>query len=168
MVAAGGKIISPHEHRSVGADCYVWLEARRDEAATMRPHAYCMECGVVRSRLPARGRPLGYFERAIANLTRVLEDHPRLPKLAQVQRLLILRSLAAIPAFGDPYSMDFETQRALFIQAIQRTRRDVDVELVEGVLPRDVYRARPAFAGLIGTAGGLPRRLAGGPASPPK
>jgi hypothetical protein len=140
---------------------HVWLETRHDEAATMRLHAYCMDCGAVRSRLPARGRPQGYFERAVANLKRVLEDHPRLPKLAQVQSHLILSSLAAIPAFDDPYSMDFETQRALFIQAVQRTRRDVDLELVEEVLPRDIKRARPAFIDLIGAAGGGPASVIG-------
>jgi hypothetical protein len=69
---------------------------------------------------------------------------------------LILTSLAAIPAFDDPYSMDFETQRELLIRAVQRIRRDVDSELIEEVLPRDIKRARPAFIDLIGTAGGGP------------
>jgi hypothetical protein len=100
---------------------------------------------------------MGYFERAVANLRRVLEDHPRLPKLAQVHSHLILSSLAAIPAFDDPYSIDFGTQRSLFIKAVQRARRDIDAVLVEEVLPRNIKRARPAFIDLIGAAGGGPR-----------
>jgi hypothetical protein len=99
---------------------------------------------------------MGYFQQAVANLKRLLEDHPRLPKLAQVQRHLILSSLLAISSFDDPYSMDFETQRALFLHAVQRTRRDIDAELVEEIMPRDLKRVRLAYIGTLRTAEGGP------------
>jgi hypothetical protein len=102
---------------------------------------------------------MGYFERAVGNLRHVLEDHPRLPKLAQIHSHLILSFLAAIPAFDDPYSIDFGTQRTLFIKAVQRARRDIDSILIEEVLPRDMKHARPAFINLIGGAGGGPASL---------
>ncbi len=140
---------SRHEHRSVRADERVWLEAIHEEAATMRLHGYCTDCGAVRSRRPMRGRPMGYFQQALANLMTSLEDRPRYPKLAQVHRHLIAKDIESIPEFADPYSMDFETQRKIFVDSVQRYRADLPIDLVEEVLPREPRAKRKAYIDLI-------------------
>lgn len=141
-----------HEHRSSPADRRLWLEVVYDEAATMRLHRYCLDCGAVRSMLPRRGHPLGHFERALANLKAYLEDDPHHPKLTQVHSHLIAAGLRAIPEFGDPYSMAFETQWAIFVELVQRYRPDLDVEFLERTMPREPRRARPAYIDLIASA----------------
>jgi len=138
-----------HVHQSVAADRRVWLEAIQDQAATMRLHAYCMDCGAVRSQLPLRGRPRGFFDKALANLRADLESNPRYPKLAQVHSHLIAKALDAVPDFGDPYSMDFETQLAIFMAAVQRVRPDLDADVIHACLPREPRRRRPAFIDLV-------------------
>jgi hypothetical protein len=155
-----------HEHRSSRADQRVWLERLPNEAATMDLHSFCLDCGAIRSRAVVRGRPLGFFERWIVNLTETLEDHPKYAKLVQVHRHLILRSIEATPEFGDPYSMPFDTQRHLFVLSVQRVRGDLPIELIEEAMPRPPRRSRPAFIDLIPTIqeqeGGSKRKAAGG------
>jgi len=138
-----------HEHRSGGADQSVWLEAVHDVASTTRLHPYCLECGAVRSLQPMKGRPLGYFERALATLKADLDRDPRYPKLAQVHSHLIAAALASIPDFGDPFSMPFETQWAIFVAAVQRFRSDLDADLIHAALPVEPRRKRPAVIELL-------------------
>jgi len=127
----------------------VWLEAIHDEAATIRLHTYCVDCGAVRSTLPMRGRPMGYFQHALANLKAILDHHPSLPKLAQVHSHLIAKALESIPDFGDPYSMPFETQWTIFYSMVKRYRPDLDDDLVEQALPREPRRSKPAFIDVL-------------------
>ncbi len=143
-----------HEHRNIGADKRLWLEAVHDEAATMRLHAFCTDCGAVRSRLPMRGRPMGYFQQALANLKATLEDHPRYPKLAQVHGHMIAKAFESIPDFADPYSMDFETQRMIFVGSVQRCRPDLPFDFLEEILPREPRTRRKAYIDLIASEGG--------------
>ena len=143
-----------HTHRPGGADQRLWLEAIPDQASTTRLHPYCLDCGAVRSMLPLRGRPLGYFEQALANLKADLEGNPRYPKLAQVHSHLIAKALEAVPDFDDPYSMDFETQLAIFREAVRRCRPDLDEDLLLQVLPREPRARRKTYIELIGTLGG--------------
>ncbi len=140
---------SRHEPRTVGADKRVWLEAVYDEAATMRLHGFCTDCGAVRSRLPMRGRPMGYFAQALANLKAILEDHPKYRKLAQVHSHLIQKALEAVPDFEDPYPMPFETQWSIFLHAVQRYRPELDVDFIRSALPREPRRVMPAFLDLV-------------------
>ncbi len=144
-----------HEHRGCRADERVWLERFLDEAATMSLHSFCVECGGVQSTLPIRGRPMGFFERAIANLKADLEDNPRHPKLVQVHSHLIAKALASIPDFDDPYTMAYETQWTIFVSTVQRFRPDLDVEFIERALPREPRRHRPAVIDLIASMGGM-------------
>ncbi len=153
---------TPHEHRSAPAKGRLWLEAIPDQAATMRLHPYCVECGAVRSMSPAQGRPLGTFLQAIANLKIQLEDNPRYPKLAQVHSHLIAKALESIPSFGDPYSMPLETQWTLFVEAVRRYRPDLDEDLLSRVLPRELKRPRRAYFDLL-TSTEEKRNHAGGP-----
>ncbi len=138
-----------HEHRTSRADERLWLEAVHDEAATIRLHAYCVDCGAVRSMLPKRGRPMGHFQRALGNLEGILEDHPKYAKLAQVHARLIAKTLEKIPDFDDPFSMPYDTQWAIFVAAVQRARPDLPIELLEDALPREPRKVRPAFIDLI-------------------
>ena len=141
----------PHEHRLSRSDQRIWLERVPDEAATMGLHPYCIDCGAVRSMLPTPGRPTGFFERWVMNLTSILEDHPKYAKMAQVHRHLIVRAVEAVPDFGDPFSMPFDTQRALFLTAVQRVRRDIPLELVEDAMPPEPGRLRPALINFAST-----------------
>ncbi len=137
-----------HVHRSAKADERVWLETLPDQAASMRLHSFCVECGAVRSRLPARGRSIGFFHNAIANLKAILDHHPNLPKLAQVHSHLIAKALASISDFGDPYSMSYEVQWAIFLRSVQRVRPDLPVDLIEYAMPREPFRRRRPFIDL--------------------
>jgi hypothetical protein len=103
---------------------------------------------------------MGYFERAIANLKADLEHHPTYPKLAQVHSRLIAKSLERITDFGDPYSMDFETQWDLFLAAVQRVRPDLDLDFLRRVLPREERGHRPAYINLIDAKGGAKEKRA--------
>ncbi len=141
--------VQPHEHRSSRADERLWLEAVHDEAATIRLHAYCVDCGAVRSMLPKRGRPIGHFQKALGNLQAILADHPKYHKLTQVHARLIAKALEAVPDFDDPYSMPYDTQWAIFVASVQRVRPDLPIDLLEDALPREPRKARPAFIDLI-------------------
>jgi|GEM_PF-4719722 len=147
-----GEDPSTHEHRSVPTDRRVWLERLPDQAATMRLHPYCVDCGAVRSRQAVRGRPIGFFERWLANLKGILEDHPKYARLVQVHGHLIQRDLASVPDFGDPYSMAFESQRILFLAAVQRVRRDLPIDFLEDAMPREPRRRHLAFIDVFPTA----------------
>ena len=108
-------------------------------------HAYCLDCGSVRSRLSGPGRPSGFFHHAIGNLQAILEDHPKYSKLAQVHARLIGKALESIPDFGDPYSMSYEDQWAVFLRSVQRVRPDLPVDLIECVMPREPRRRQRPF-----------------------
>ena len=145
-----------HEHRSVGSDRRVWLEILPDEAATMRLHWYCQECGAVKTELPLRGRPMGYFDQAVSTLKILLEDHPKYRPLAQVQSHLISKALRDIPDFDDPYSMAFGIQWDLFLHTVQRVRPDIPIDLIEEALPREPRKRRAAYIDVIApNQGGL-------------
>jgi hypothetical protein len=127
-------------------------------------HSFCLDCGAIRSTLVARGRPFGFFERWLVNLTGILEGHPKYAKLVQVHGRLILQAIRAIPDFADPYSMPFETQRGLFLASVQRLRRDLPLEFIEDATPRTPRPERPAFIDLIATPkekGGTIGRITG-------
>ncbi len=134
-----------HLHRSARADQRLWLERVPDQAASMGLHAYCLDCGSVRSMLPRPGRPAGFFHHAIGNLQAILEDHPKYAKLAQVHARLIGKALDSIPDFGDPYSMSYENQWAMFLRSVQHVRPDLPVDLIECVMPREPHRRRRPF-----------------------
>lgn len=142
----------PHRHRSGGADERLWLEAIPDVASTARLHRYCLECGAVQSLQAAKGRPLGYFERALANLKAGLEHETRYPKLAQIHSHLIAKALQSIPDFGDPYSMPFEAQWTIYVSQVQRVRPDLDIDLLRNALPHERRRPRPAYIDLLASA----------------
>lgn len=120
----------------------------------MRLHTYCLDCGTVRSSLPMRGRPLGYFDQALANLKADLEHDPHYPKLAQVHSRLIAKAIRSVPDFGDPYSMDFETQLSIFVEAVRRCRRDLNEDFVAQALPREPKVRRKTYIEFISTVGG--------------
>ena len=141
-----------HRHRSGGADERLWLEAIPDVASTARLHRYCLECGAVQSLQAAKGRPLGYFERALANLKAELEHETRYPKLAQIHSHLIAKALKSIPDFGDPYSMPFEAQWTIYVSQVQRVRPDLDIDLLRNALPHERRRPRPAYIDLLASA----------------
>lgn len=134
-----------HAHRSARSDERVWLERLPNQAATMGLHAFCVDCGSVRSRLPGAGRSAGFFHHAIGNLQTVLENHPKYGKLAQVHARLIGKALESIPDFGDPYSMSYGDQWAVFLRSVQRVRPDLPVDLIECVMPREPRRKRRPF-----------------------
>ncbi len=138
-----------HSHRSGGADQRVWLEALPDVASTARLHSYCLDCGAVRALQEAGGRPFGYFERALANLKADLEDDARYPKLAQIHSHLIAKALTSIPDFGDPYSMAFEAQWAIYVSQVQRVRPDLDIDRIRRAVPRERRRPRPTYIDLV-------------------
>ena len=138
-----------HTHRSTRADERVWLERIHDEAATMGLHGFCLDCGAVRSMLPKRGRPLGFFHKALGNLQATLDGHPKYAKLAQVHARLIGKALDGVPDFGDPYSMAYETQWIVFLGAVQRVRPDLPIDLIEEALPREPHRRQRPFIDVL-------------------
>lgn len=147
-----------HAQRSARADERVWLERLPDRAATMGLHAFCLDCGTVRSRLPRPGRSLSFFYNAIGALGSILEKHPECGKLAQVQGRLIAKAIETVPEFGDQYSMSYETQWAIFVKCVQRVRPDVEIDVIERALPRQPRRTTAAVVDVVVARKGLSSR----------
>lgn len=142
-----------HEHVDCPPDRRTWLEAREDEAATMRPHAFCVRCGKVKHLAGPRAKPLGFYLSGLAALKDHLAGSAARPKMTQSQSRLITKALEGLPDFEDGYALGREAQARLYVEAVQRVRPDLDPELVLRMLPRTRRDRRPLLDCFPPTAG---------------
>ncbi len=62
-----------------------WLERRIDQAATMRPHAYCVTWWKVQNIDGPRARKLGFYLSGLSALKEYLERNAKYGKMTQSQ-----------------------------------------------------------------------------------
>lgn len=143
-----------HEHVDCAPAERAWLESHVDQAATMRPHLYCVGCGRVKALGGPRARRLGFYLSGLAALKGYLEGSPAHRKMTQSESRLIAKGLEALPDFEDPYGLSREVQARLYLEAVRRTRPDLDGELVLRLLPQTRRKEWKAwFATMPSTAG---------------
>lgn len=116
----------PHEHVDCAPDQRRWLESKVDQAATMRPHAFCMTCGKVKNLGGPRAQALGYYLAGLSALKEHLVRSKRYHKMTQSQNRLIHKDLARLEGFDDTYGMDLT---AMGKRMENRTRRLVAMAL---------------------------------------
>ncbi len=99
-------------HESCGRAERIWLPYDvRGGQAGLKPHPYCIHCGVVKNISSDRARPLGYY----------INELTKLP-LTKVQIRLILKELEAM-GFDDTYSMTGTAQDEVFRRVVKKYHR---------------------------------------------
>jgi len=96
------------KHESCGAAEKVWLPYEfEDRSRGLRPHSYCIHCGVVKNISSDRAKPMGYY-------TNILAKMP----ITKVQMRLIVKDLEG-RNFDDIYSMMRSEQEKVFSSVVQ-------------------------------------------------
>jgi len=97
------------KHESCGAAEKVWLPYKFEgRSKGLKPHPYCIHCGVVKNISPDRAKPLGYYVNMLAK-----------KPITKVQMRLIIKELEA-QGFDDAYSMTKSAQEEIFISVIRK------------------------------------------------
>ena len=97
------------EHKSCGAAEKVWLPYEFDgRSRGLKPHSYCIHCGVVRNISAKRAKPMGYYTNMLA----------RMP-ITKVQMRLIVKELERLD-FDDAYFMTRTEQEEVFSSVVQK------------------------------------------------
>ena len=97
------------EHKGCGAAEKVWLPYEYEERSRgLKPHSYCIHCGVVKNISPDRAKPMGYYTNMLA----------RMP-ITKVQMRLIVKELENMD-FDDAYSMTKSAQEKVFSSVVQK------------------------------------------------
>ncbi len=101
------------EHKMSGSREKVWLpyyfEGRE---RGLKPHPYCIECGLIKNLSSERPRSLGYFMNLISELG---SRH----KIAKVQVRLIAMEMEKLQ-MDDKFGMDRKQQEDLFVDITTR------------------------------------------------
>lgn len=139
-----------HEHMDCPPYQKRWLERRQDQAATMRPHVYCVTCGKVKNLDGPRAKKLGYYLNGLAALKEYLERSVTHAKMTQSQSRLITKALEGLDEFEDPYSLSLDVQAQLYLGAVRSVRPDLDEELVLRLLPRTKRKPRKPLIKVMG------------------
>ena len=101
-------------HRSCGAIEKVWLPVEfRDRVIGLKPHPYCLDCGVIKNISPDRPRRIGYYINVISSISRIY-------RVSQAQIRLIVNELQAIEDFEDNYCMSAAAQEKIFIAIVKK------------------------------------------------
>ncbi|MGA9098050.1 MAG: hypothetical protein WB392_03875 [Methanotrichaceae archaeon] len=101
------------EHKSCGSTEKVWLPYYYDgRIRGLKPHPYCMDCGLIKNLSSDRPRAIGYYMNTLSELS-------KLYKSAQVQMRLISQEFER-QRLNDPYGMDRQQQEKLFIDIVKR------------------------------------------------
>ncbi|HJH25605.1 MAG TPA: hypothetical protein C5S37_02280 [Methanophagales archaeon] len=97
------------KHKSCGAAEKVWLPYEVDgRSRGLKPHSYCVHCGVVKTISPDRAKRMGYY-------TNIL---PRVG-ITKVQIRLIAKELEKTD-FDDVYFITRSQQETLFVRAVKK------------------------------------------------
>lgn len=147
-VAGGGG----HQHVDCPPNQRRWLERTLGQAATMRPHAYCVACGRVKNTDGPSGRRLGFYLSGLSALKEYLGRRSDRGKMTQSQSRLITKALEGLEDFDDPYGWGLEVQARLYLQTVKRVRPDLENELVLRLLPKGERRSKKPFLETMGGA----------------
>ena len=97
------------KHESCGAAEKVWLPYEYvGRSRGLKPHSYCIRCGVVKNISSDKAKPMGYYTNRLA----------RMP-ITKVQIRLIVKELE-IKDFDDTYSMTRTEQEKIFSSVVQQ------------------------------------------------
>ncbi len=132
----GQDVVKHHEHRDCPPQERPWLESRLGQAGTMRPHAFCVTCGKVKTLEGPRARALGFFLSGLSALKEHLERDVQRFKLTQTQSRLSSKDLERFGEFEDTYGLTLGAQIRLYLDAVHRVRPDLEEELVIRLLPK--------------------------------
>ncbi len=102
----------------------------------MRPHAFCVTCGKVKTLDGPKARALGYFLSGLSGLKEHLDRDVQRFKLTQTQSRLISKDLERFGEFEDTYGLTLGAQIRLYLDAVHRVRPDLEEELVIRLLPK--------------------------------
>ncbi len=132
----GQEVVEHHEHRDCPPQERPWLESRLGQAGTMRPHAFCVTCGKVKTLDGPRARALGFFLSGLSALKEHLERDALRFKMTQTQSRLISKDLQELGEFEDTYGLTIWAQTRIYVDAVRRVRPDLEEELVIRLLPK--------------------------------
>ena len=97
------------KHESCGAVERVWLPYESEgRNRGLKPHPYCIHCGVVKNISSDRAKPMGYYMNILAKMP-----------ITKVQMRLIIRDLENMD-FDDAYSMRGSRQEKVFSSVVQK------------------------------------------------
>jgi len=97
------------KHESCGVAEKVWLPYEFEgRSKGLKPHPYCIHCGVVKNTSPDRAKKLGYYVNELAK-----------KPITKVQMRLIIKELENM-CFDDAYSMTKSAQEEIFRSVIQK------------------------------------------------
>jgi len=97
------------KHECCGAAEKVWLPYEFEgRSRGLKPHPFCILCGVVKNISPDRAKRMGYYTNILALLG-----------ITKVQIRLIVKKLERIN-FDDVYSMTRSEQEKVFISAVKK------------------------------------------------
>ncbi|MFB3764154.1 MAG: hypothetical protein ACE14P_02785 [Methanotrichaceae archaeon] len=101
------------EHNSCGSTEKVWLPYFYDgRERGLKPHPYCMECGLIKNLSSDRPHAIGYYMNLLSELG-------KLYKIAQVQVRLVTQEFDN-QGLDDPYGIDRQQQEMLFIKIVKK------------------------------------------------
>ena len=97
------------KHESGGAAEKVWLPYEFEgRSRGLKPHSYCIHCGVVKNISADRAKPMGYYTNILARRG-----------ITKVQMRLIVKELENAD-FDDSYSMTGSEQEKVFSSVVQK------------------------------------------------
>ena len=101
------------KHECCGAAEKVWLPYELEgRSRGLKPHSYCIYCGVVKNMSSDRAKRMGYYTNILARL-----------EITKVQIRLIAKELERMDFdfdFGNDNSMTRSQQEKLFIRAVKK------------------------------------------------
>lgn len=135
-----------HQHVDCPPGQRRWLERKLGQAATMRPHVFCVTCGKLKNLNGPKARRLGFYLSGLSALRAYLGRSPEHGKMTQSQSRLITKSLEGLTAFEDSYDLDQDIQGRIYLEAVKGVRPDLEEELVLRLLPKVRRKTRkPLF-----------------------
>ncbi len=97
------------KHESCGATEKLWLPYEFEgRGRGMKPHSYCVHCGIVRNITSDRAKSMGYYTNKLARMS-----------ITKVQIRLIIKELESM-GFDDAYFMTWSEQEQIFRSVVQK------------------------------------------------
>ena len=98
-----------YKHESCGVTENIWLPYKYEgRSRGLKPHPYCIHCGMVKNISTDRAKPMGYYTNMLARMS-----------ITKVQMRLIVKELECI-CFDDPYSLTRSDQEKVFNHVVQK------------------------------------------------
>jgi hypothetical protein len=100
-------------HKNCGSTEKIWLPYYHEgRMRGLKPHPYCIDCGLIKSLSSDRPRSVGYY-------MNVLSDLNKLYKITQIQVRLVVREFEK-QGLDDTYGLNRLQQERLFIDIVKK------------------------------------------------